>query len=64
MFVSLEGLDGIGKSTQARLLAERLRAAGHDVVECREPGGTALGERVRSLRRSCSPPAGRSSWRT
>src|SRR6187551_2734948 len=49
MFVSLEGLDGIGKSTQARLLAERLRAAGHDVVECREPGGTALGERVRSL---------------
>ena len=49
MFVSLEGLDGIGKSTQARLLAERLRAAGHDVVECREPGGTPLGERVRSL---------------
>ena len=49
MFVTLEGLDGVGKSTQARLLAERLRAAGHDVVECREPGGTALGERVRSL---------------
>ena len=49
MFVTLEGLDGVGKSTQARLLVERLRAAGHDVVECREPGGTALGERVRSL---------------
>ena len=49
MFVSLEGLDGVGKSTQARLLAERLRAAGHEVVECREPGGTPLGERVRSL---------------
>jgi dTMP kinase len=49
MFVTLEGLDGVGKSTQARLLADRLRAAGHDVVECREPGGTALGERVRSL---------------
>jgi dTMP kinase len=49
MFVTLEGLDGVGKSTQARLLAERLRTAGHDVVECREPGGTELGERVRSL---------------
>jgi dTMP kinase len=49
MFVSLEGLDGVGKSTQARLLAERLRAAGHEVVECREPGGTPLGERLRSL---------------
>jgi dTMP kinase len=49
MFVSLEGLDGVGKSTQARLLAERLRAAGHEVVECREPGGTPLGERVRTL---------------
>jgi len=49
MFVSLEGLDGVGKSTQARLLAERLRAAGHEVVECREPGGTPLGEHVRAL---------------
>jgi len=49
MFVSLEGLDGVGKSTQARRLAGRLRAAGHEVVECREPGGTALGERVRAL---------------
>ncbi len=49
MFVSLEGLDGSGKSTQARRLAERLRAAGHEVVECREPGGTALGEQVRRL---------------
>jgi dTMP kinase len=49
MFISLEGLDGVGKSTQARLLAERLRAAGHEVVECREPGGTPLGEQVRAL---------------
>lgn len=49
MFVSLEGLDGVGKSTQARLLVERLRAEGREVVECREPGGTPLGERLRSL---------------
>lgn len=49
MFVSLEGLDGVGKTTQAARLAARLRAAGHEVVECREPGGTALGERIRGL---------------
>ncbi len=49
MFLSLEGLDGVGKSTQARLLAAHLRSRGGEVVECREPGGTALGERVRSL---------------
>ena len=49
MFVSLEGPDGVGKTTQAALLAERLRAAGLEVVQCREPGGTELGERVRDL---------------
>ncbi|MGI9116600.1 MAG: dTMP kinase [Gaiellales bacterium] len=49
MFVSLEGPDGVGKTTQAALLAERLRAAGLEVVQCREPGGTELGERVRAL---------------
>ncbi len=49
MFVTFEGLDGCGKSTQARLLAERLRVLGREVVECREPGATALGERVRGL---------------
>ena len=47
MFVSLEGPDGVGKTTQAALLAERLRATGLEVVQCREPGGTGLGERVR-----------------
>ena len=49
VFISLEGLDGVGKTTLARRLAARLRAAGREVVECREPGGTALGERVRPL---------------
>lgn len=49
MFISFEGLDGCGKTTQAGMLAERLRAAGREVVLTREPGGTGLGEEIRAL---------------
>jgi dTMP kinase len=49
MFVSFEGLDGSGKSTQAERLRSRLEAEGHDVVSTREPGGTELGEQIRNL---------------
>ena len=49
MFVTFEGLDGCGKTTQAALLAESLRGEGVDVVSTREPGGTPLGEAIREL---------------
>ena len=49
MFVTFEGIDGSGKTTQAELLAETLRREGHEVVATREPGGTPLGEQVREL---------------
>ena len=48
-FLSLDGIDGTGKSTQCRLLAEYLRAAGRDVVACVDPGGTPLGQEVRQI---------------
>jgi len=47
--ITLEGGDGAGKSTQAALLAERLRAAGVEVVSTHEPGGTPLGQEIRRL---------------
>lgn len=49
MFVTFEGVDGSGKSTQARILEQDLRGSGRPVVATREPGGTPLGERVREL---------------
>jgi dTMP kinase len=49
MFVTFEGVDGSGKSTQAKLLVEWLEAAGHRVLLTREPGGTPVGEAVRKL---------------
>ena len=48
-FITLEGADGAGKSTQLDFIDARLRARGVDVVRTREPGGTALGEVLRSL---------------
>ena len=49
LFIAFEGPEGCGKSTQARLLADRLQRAGLDVLLTREPGGTDLGERLRTL---------------
>jgi dTMP kinase len=49
LFVALEGPDGSGKTTQAARLARWLVSTGREVVPCREPGGTALGERLRSI---------------
>lgn len=49
MFITFEGIDGSGKSTQARRLAEVLRSEGHDVVLTREPGGSPGAEQIRRL---------------
>jgi dTMP kinase len=49
LFITLEGPDGSGKSTQARMLAERLRGEGRAVLESVEPGGTPIGQKIRRI---------------
>lgn len=49
LFITLEGVDGVGKTTQALLLKTRLEQKGQEVLHTFEPGGTALGSRIRQL---------------
>lgn len=55
MFITVEGIDGSGKSTQLKLLAEWLQFLGREIVITREPGGTLLGEEIRRLLLTAGP---------
>ena len=63
MFFSFDGIDGTGKTTQIRLFCEALRAHGLNVVTCRDPGSTRLGEQIREvlLNSDADSPIGRRS---
>ena len=49
MFLSFDGIDGVGKSTQMELFSQHLRELGHEVVTCRDPGSSELGEAIRDI---------------
>lgn len=49
MFFSFDGIDGVGKSTQLRLFIDSMRAGRHEVVDCRDPGSTAVGDAIREI---------------
>jgi dTMP kinase len=53
MFVTFDGVDGTGKSTQLKLFCNWLESLGREFITCRDPGGTALGERIRSILLDC-----------
>jgi dTMP kinase len=61
LFLSFEGIEGAGKSTQASLLAEWLKGCGYEVVPVREPGGTGLGEDIRTALLA-HRPGGMAPW--
>jgi len=56
IFITLEGIEGSGKTTQLARLAKFLRENGHRVVETREPGGTPLAEQIREVMLGLRPP--------
>ena len=55
LYIALEGMDGVGKSTVMPYISDYLKSIGRDVVEVREPGSTPLGERIRELLKSDCP---------